>query len=61
MADDLQRRTMVCPYCGHTCQTTSIGAVYCGPHVASFGPATHPAVRMVERPAHGETSCKTEG
>lgn len=46
MADE--RRKMKCPYCGYTCETSSIGAVYCGPHFASFGPNTYPAVRMFE-------------
>lgn len=49
MAEDV--RTMVCPYCGYTCQTRSIGAVYCGPHYASQGPNTYPAVRMLEKAA----------
>jgi hypothetical protein len=40
---------MVCPVCGYTCRTYSIGAVFCGPH--GQGAAATPAVRMVERAA----------
>jgi hypothetical protein len=52
-----ETRTMVCPYCSYTCQSGGIGAVYCGPHHASFGTNTYPAVRMVEKavaPDHPE-------
>ena len=38
---------MVCSFCGHTCTTTSIGAVYCGPH--GSGANATPAVRMEEK------------
>jgi hypothetical protein len=40
-------REMVCPVCGYTCRTSSIGAVFCGPH--GQGATTTPAVRMLER------------
>ncbi len=46
---DTESREMVCPYCGYICQTTSIGAVYCGPHMASFGGNVSPAVQMKEK------------
>jgi hypothetical protein len=42
-------REMVCPVCGYTCRSYSIGTVFCGPH--GQGTATTPAVRMMERHA----------
>ncbi len=42
-------RTMVCPYCGYTCQLGGIGAAYCGPHSDSDGQNFCPAVRMEEK------------
>ena len=39
-------RTMIRPYCGYTCQTTGIGAIYCGPH--GRGSSITPAVQMRE-------------
>jgi hypothetical protein len=49
MTKTIKLRTMLCPYCGYIRQTISIGKVYCGPHRASFGLETYPAVQMVER------------
>jgi hypothetical protein len=47
--NDDDPREMICPYCGHICQTTSIGAVYCGPHVSSADGNVSPAVQMREK------------
>ena len=48
--DGAEIRTMQCPNCGHRCESTGIGAVYCGPH--GIGDEPHqmfePARRMEE-------------
>ena len=44
------KREMVCEFCGHETQVTSIGAVYCGPHKLSDG-TYYKAVAMRERAA----------
>ena len=42
-------REMICPYCGHTCKTSSIGRVYCGPHRDEKSGHVSPAVQMREK------------
>jgi len=44
----VERREMVCPFCGHAQWTTRmIGAMFCGPH--KVGDEYFPARQMVER------------
>lgn len=57
--DNNELRTMICPYCGHQCQTESIGRVYCGPH--GKGQGTTPAVQMVEITRNQDAALRGEG
>ena len=45
-----------CPYCGYEREGQADSVIYCGPHVACFGGATYPKVRMVAKPDPAQRS-----